>query len=776
MHGQRPIRVILFVVAAATSGFAGTNFQATTTLTAETTNNTSTANTFTTQTNGNLGATNVSKVSTRSLLYSGSTAKIYAHLVVWFGFGTNMDVGYTSSDPTQAHNQVTDMISRGIQGTIIDWYGQGKLNPSFVNYDQATQAVMQESQQHANFNFAIMDDGGSLKTCSQTTGCDVTQTLISDLTYAYNTYETSSAYLYFNNRPVVYFFGMEFYSIDWNKVRNSVPGNPLFIFRNTEGFSDAQSNGAFAWVDPENVSSTDPMALNYMGTFDSEALSLLPTYSNVAGFKGFNDSLASWGSNRLIAQQCGQTWLQSVALANNYFSTSQQMLGIQLVTWNDYEEGTEIESGIDNCATIGASVKGTVVSWSITGQSNTLDHYTVFLSQDGQNLMWLADVPTTTSSLDLAQFNMNAASYIVFVKAVGKPSIANKMSSGVSVTIGTPTDLPPVAALSVTPISGYGPLTITASTSGSYDPDGTIASSTINLGDGTTAAGPNASHTYANAGTYVVTATVTDNAGLASSATTTVTVSAPQVIVSSPANGITTTSPVHVVATGYSGYPVTAMQIYLDYNLIYTIQSPNLDTSVTMATGSHLLVVKGWDSSGRNFMTSLNITIANSSLSAALSVSPASILVGGSVTATTAGSTGSITSTQINFGDGAIVNAATATHQYIAAGTYTVTATVMNSTGASSTASAAVTVNPQYVAISSPASGKVGATVQVVATANSGYPITVTQVFLDGALKFQTSSSTVNTTLSIRRGTHQIVVQGTDSSGATFNASVTVFR
>ena len=247
-------------------------------------------------------------------------------------------------------------------------------------------------------------------------------------------------------------------------------------------------------------------------------------------------------------------------------------------------------------------------------------------------------------------------------------------------------------------------------------------------------------------------------------------------IVSSPANGITTTSPVHVVATGYSGYQVTAMQIYLDFNLIYTIQSPNLDTSVTMAAGNHLLVVKGWDSSGRNFMTSLNITIANSSLSAALSVTPASILVGGSVTASTAGSTGSIASTQINFGDGTIVNGATATHQYTAAGTYTVTATVMSSTGASSSASTSVAVSPQSVVISSPASGKVGASVPVVATANSGYPITATQVYLDGVLKFQTSSSTVNTTLSIRRGTHQIVVQGTDSSGATFNASVTVFR
>jgi len=63
---------------------AGTTFKATTTLAAETSNNTSTADTFAAQTNGNIAATNISKVPIRSLLYPGSTTKIYAHLVPWF--------------------------------------------------------------------------------------------------------------------------------------------------------------------------------------------------------------------------------------------------------------------------------------------------------------------------------------------------------------------------------------------------------------------------------------------------------------------------------------------------------------------------------------------------------------------------------------------------------------------------------------------------------------------------------------------------------------------
>ncbi len=381
------------------SASAGTTFKATTTLAAETSNNTSAADSFATQTNGNIGATNISKTPTRSLLYPGSTAKIYAHLVPWFGFGDHMNVGYASNDTLQVQKQVNDMLSRGLDGAIIDWYGRGQSSKHFLSYDQATQAFMHQSELHPGFNFAIMHDAGALQTCAGTLGCDVTQTLIDDLNYANVTYSGSPAYLHSGGRPVVYFFGHEAYTIDWTRVRAGVAGNPMFIFRNGSGFTKPQSSGAFSWVEPTTVSATNPMAINYLDNYYKTALSMPSAYSTGSGYKGFNDTLALWGTNRIIDQQCGQTWLKTVAEAGKFYSTTKQMLGIQLVTWNDYEEGSEIESGIDNCVTVSASVAGTVVSWSITGQMNTVDHFTVFASQDGVNLMWLADAATSATSL-----------------------------------------------------------------------------------------------------------------------------------------------------------------------------------------------------------------------------------------------------------------------------------------------------------------------------------------------------------------------------------------
>ena len=406
----------------------------TTTLTAETSNNTSGADSFAAQSNGNAGAGNVSKVATRTLLYPGSTAKIYAHFVPWFGSPKHMNVGYISNDSLQVKKQVSDMVSRGLNGVIVNWYGPGQDDSDFLTFDHVTQLVMQEAKLNTGFTFAIMYDQGALVACAATSGCDITKRMIDDLNYANVTYWGSATYQKSGSRPVVYFFVDSQYAIDWNRVRAGVAGNPLFIFRNAIGFTQTQSDGGFAWIAPEVATSNDPAALAYLLTYYGTATATAKA-STGSAYSGFDDSLAPWGAHRKIDQQCGNTWLQTLDVAGDYYSTSSQMSGIQLVTWNDYEEGTEIETGINNCVTVNASSTATVVSWSITGQAATLDHFSIFVSQPGGNLMWLKDTPVSTLSMDLAPFNLDAGSYLVYVKATAKPSLTNKMSSGAQMTI-----------------------------------------------------------------------------------------------------------------------------------------------------------------------------------------------------------------------------------------------------------------------------------------------------------------------------------------------------
>ena len=317
-----------------------------TTLRAQTTNNTSASNRFHGMPNGNVPASHISKLPLRSLLYPGAATKIYARVVPFFLPSQNhVNIGYRSDDPKQGRKQIEDMMSRGIDGAIVDWYGT-------ANEDLGRTAVLyqQEAEQHPGFTFAISEDKGALKRCARNPGCDLTRRLVDDLNYAYDHFEQSPAYLQQDGRPIVFFFDVNERSINWSEVRELVRGNPLFVFRNKGGFALPQSDGAFAWVDQTHdpvMPSLDEFyrkALNVTGS--REAL----VFGSV--FKGFDDRTASWSENRVMDQQCGQTWLDTFARVNRYFSDLHPLDYLQVVTWNDYEEGTAIESGIENCVAV----------------------------------------------------------------------------------------------------------------------------------------------------------------------------------------------------------------------------------------------------------------------------------------------------------------------------------------------------------------------------------------------------------------------------------------
>ncbi len=392
-----------------------------TTLSAATSNNTSASSAFTGTSNGNIAPGNVSQVSLREVLYSGANTKIYVHVMPWWGMSSHINIGYNSADPAEVHLQVTDMISRGVDGLILDWYG-----PQNTQENNALIAIMNEAQQHSGFEFAACEDAGAL-----TGAPDVTAKLISGVNYIYTAFEQSPNYMLKNGRPVIFLFGEETLSINWTQVAASVQGNPLFIWRNSSGFTQPQSAGSFSWVGL-TTNPSDP-GLAYLDNFYQKALATTGMQTFGSGYKGFNDSIAPWGTNQLLDQQCGQTWLATLADINNHYSAGNQLGNIQIPTWNDYEEGTEIETGIDNCVSISASVTGQTLSWSISGQENTLHHYAIYATTDGVNLMPLGTVNAGGAhTVDLSAYSLSPGNYTLYVQAVGQPSLLNHMSGPVA--------------------------------------------------------------------------------------------------------------------------------------------------------------------------------------------------------------------------------------------------------------------------------------------------------------------------------------------------------
>lgn len=108
----------------------------------------------------------------------------------------------------------------------------------------------------------------------------------------------------------------------------------------------------------------------------------------------------------------------------------------------------------------------------------------------------------------------------VYNTALSASAIARHNSIGRS---GPPANVAPTASFS----SAIANRDLSVDATGSTDSDGTITSYAWNFGDDSTATGATATHSYATAGTYPVTLTVTDNSGASTVTTRTVQASDP---------------------------------------------------------------------------------------------------------------------------------------------------------------------------------------------------------------------------------------------------------
>ncbi len=434
-----------FVCSAAFAQFP-VNLTPTTTVSIETSNNTSASGTYS---NPSVGTTigNVSKLPLSQLL-PGFHGKIYASVVLFWGSGSgkHISVGYSAKDPAQVDRQIKDIISRGMNGAMLDWYGPNSWQ------EQAAEVWLHEVAKFPGFELGIQEDHNSLTLDLCKTSACAQKALISDFNYVAAHYFGSSHYIRINGRPLLTTFDVNWnypdpsavlfpddaIFIDWKTVRASIAGNPLILERGPLAQTEAgvMADGAFAWVGRNKLDPADEY-LQYITDFDTTALANPNQVTLGSVYKGFDDAAAPWGSGRRLDEHCGKLWIDTFA-ANVQAMGSQidQLSAFQAVTWNDYEEATNLETGVANCLSISASVSGSKLNWQISpntaNSAATLSMFMVYISKDGKNLAQLQVVGTGARTLDLTQYALPAGNYKLFVKARGQPSVHNHLSAGVS--------------------------------------------------------------------------------------------------------------------------------------------------------------------------------------------------------------------------------------------------------------------------------------------------------------------------------------------------------
>jgi hypothetical protein len=279
---------------------------------------------------------------------------VLAAYQAWHGLPSHVPAPYTSTDPIVISNHITAAKARGIDGFVVDWYGppDGLLNDTDREFiDRATGELLQQSEGRG-FYPAILYDEGTVSAAGVPTTAYQTR-VISDLLYA-RRYLTLPAYLLVNRHPAVFVFPYDDVDphIDWTEVRSQLGITVTLLDKDPDPDHlghDAQFDGFYAWVQPtagEWLPDCTEWGEGYLTWFYNTMAS--PPYAEkgtVGGvWPGFDDSLAPWGSGRCMSRRCGQTWRDTWRFVKQYKPPI-----VMIQTWNDFEEGTDVEFGIGTC-------------------------------------------------------------------------------------------------------------------------------------------------------------------------------------------------------------------------------------------------------------------------------------------------------------------------------------------------------------------------------------------------------------------------------------------
>jgi hypothetical protein len=250
---------------------------------------------------------------------------------------------YDSRDPAVLEYQVLLMKLSGIDGVIVDWYG----SESFWDYgilNQSTQALFQYIKK-AGLLFSICYEDQTIRNMIDNNHIpleDARSNAQKEMLYLQQNWFTDDAYLRASERPVLFIFGPQYFKSpsDWQTIFSVLNTDPVFITE--DNTLPPVTASSYPWPPmwaSQNGLLTDQALNNYLTSYYQKAANW--DFWVASAFPGFKDIYKDAGVSTgygLLDARDGETFKSTLQLA-----LDNQPDAIQVVTWNDYGEGTNIE-------------------------------------------------------------------------------------------------------------------------------------------------------------------------------------------------------------------------------------------------------------------------------------------------------------------------------------------------------------------------------------------------------------------------------------------------
>lgn len=378
----------------------------------------------------------VSHTDVHSLIPSRPDLRWFAHATPWFGASSHINIGLTNNTTAYVAAMIADMENRGFNGVVIDWYG------STDGTDGVAQKIKSclASQPGNKFTYIIMVDKGIQ-------GGTGTNNLQAQIQYCQSQYFSDTNYErepYPNGFPILMFFGVRAAVGEsaMAAMKSYTGGRMIWVEEGASYLSESWEDECFEWTDAfdSGVNNNDPFnLLTVTNDYPTIKNSGKKAFGAMCGrFNGTLTKSVSWSLGKYLPCSNGLCEVERASAINAAIFPN--MTRMQWPTWSDWEEGTQVESGIENDFALTAQVNSNLLSWTINaGDERTIDHYEIYASPDGTNAADLGPVATGIYQTNLIQTALTSGNYQLYVDAVAKPCIRDHMSAGVSyVLAGAP--------------------------------------------------------------------------------------------------------------------------------------------------------------------------------------------------------------------------------------------------------------------------------------------------------------------------------------------------